>query len=93
MPDREIEIKTTFAPSKLVRENILQPEVQPAQQRFQAIQRQMLHPMFDAKNGLMRQPGLLGEVGVGQFAALFPHEFGQLLVKIASHRQTMANNP
>jgi hypothetical protein len=79
--------------SIFVRENIPQTEIQPAQQRFQSIQREMLHPVFDPKNRLVRQTGLLGEVGVGQFAALFPHELGQLLVKIASHRQTMANNP
>lgn len=75
---------------KLGRENILQPDFQLDEDRFQFVERQAMLAVLNTEQGLVGNPRPFCKICVGEITALFTQEFRQLLVQIASHDAKMA---
>ena len=88
--DRVFTVAAGFAVLKLVRKNILQPDFQFNENRFQLVQRQVVFAMLQAKQRLVGHARLLGKLRIGKIAPLFTQEFRQLSVQIASHGPKVA---
>ena len=77
---------------KLARENVTQADLQFSQNRFQAVERQMMLSPFDAVQGRMREPGFSGERCVGKLAPGPPEKASELAIQFSAHGRTVAKH-
>jgi hypothetical protein len=79
--------------SKLVRENVVETDLEFFQDRLQFVQRQVVFSPFDPVQGRMRNTHPFAEVEVRPIAPRFTQVLGQLSIEVPPHLSTLANLP
>jgi hypothetical protein len=76
--------------SKFFRENVLQAQSQFIQNRLQLVESDVVLAAFDAVEGGVRNPDLLGKIRIRQAPPRLPQEFRKLAIQVSLHREKLS---